>query len=94
MKNKIIYLSVALTLALFTSCKNDAKSSDSAEVQKEYAGKEISSEHDAEIDKLVSQMTLEEKIGMLHGNSMFTSGGVKRLGIPELKMADGPLRSS
>ena len=51
MKNKIIYLSVALTLALFTSCKNDATSSDSAEVQKEYAGKEISSEHDAEIDK-------------------------------------------
>ena len=36
-------------------------------------------------------MTLEEKIGMLHGNSMFTHGGVERLGIPELKMADGPL---
>ena len=36
-------------------------------------------------------MTLEEKIGMLHGNSMFTYGGVERLGIPELKMADGPL---
>ncbi|PIF31839.1 beta-glucosidase [Flavobacterium sp. 9] len=94
MKNKIIYLSVALAFAAFTSCKKDAQSTVSdAEnsVQKEYQGKEIGSEYDAEIEKLVSQMTLEEKIGMLHGNSMFTSGGVKRLGIPELKMADGPL---
>jgi len=91
MKNKIIYLSVALTFAVFTSCKNETGSSGSDEVQKEYKGKEIGSEFDVRIDKLVAQMTLEEKIGMLHGNSMFTSGGVKRLGIPELKMADGPL---
>ncbi|WP_394776660.1 glycoside hydrolase family 3 C-terminal domain-containing protein [Flavobacterium sp.] len=93
MKNKIIYLSVALAFAVFTSCKNDTKSAESADSgkAKEYKGKEIGSEFDAEIDKLVAQMTLEEKIGMLHGNSMFTSGGVKRLGIPELKMADGPL---
>lgn len=91
MKNKIIYLSAALAFAVFTSCKNEGQNSSSNSVQKEYTGKEIGSEHDAEIDKLVAQMTLEEKIGMLHGNSMFTSGGVKRLGIPELKMADGPL---
>jgi len=93
MKNKIIYVSAAMVFAIFTSCKNDNKiaDTDSDAVQKEYQGKEIGSEFDSEIDKLVAQMTLEEKIGMLHGNSMFTSGGVKRLGIPELKMADGPL---
>lgn len=91
MKNKMIYLSAALAFVLFTSCKKETQSSSSDTAQKEYVGKEIGSEFDAEIDKLVSQMTLEEKIGMLHGNSMFTSGGVKRLGIPELKMADGPL---
>lgn len=89
MKNKILHLSAAIAFMVLTSCKNNAQSSDST--QKEYTGKEIGSEFDAEIDKLVAQMTLEEKIGMLHGNSMFTSGGVKRLGIPELKMADGPL---
>jgi len=92
MKNKILYLSAALAFAVFTSCKSDVKTSDPETAEKEeYIGKEIGSEFDAEIDKLVAQMTLEEKIGMLHGNSMFTSGGVKRLGIPELKMADGPL---
>jgi len=94
MKNKMIFLSAAVVFALFTSCKNDAKTeasnSDSAQTE-EYTGKEISTDHDAEIDKLISQMTLEEKIGMLHGNSMFANAGVKRLGIPELKMADGPL---
>jgi beta-glucosidase len=46
---------------------------------------------DKKIDSLIALMTIEEKIGMLHGNSMFANGGVERLGIPELKMADGPL---
>ncbi len=45
---------------------------------------------ESKIDGLLKQMTLEEKIGMLHGNSPFTSGGVTRLGIPELTMSDGP----
>ncbi|PXY44609.1 glycoside hydrolase family 3 C-terminal domain-containing protein [Flavobacterium hydrophilum] len=91
MKNKILRLSALMAFVVFTSCKNNAQELDTDSVQKEYTGKEIGSEFDTEIDKLVAQMTLEEKIGMLHGNSMFTSGGVKRLGIPELKMADGPL---
>lgn len=92
MKKKMIYLPVFMAFALLTSCKKDAKSENSTAVQtEEHQGKEISSEFDAEIDKLISQMTLEEKIGMLHGNSMFSTGAVERLGIPELKMADGPL---
>lgn len=92
MKNKIIFLSAALAFTAFTSCKNEAQSSGSDSAQtEEYQGKEIDTTHDAEIDKLIAQMTIEEKIGMLHGNSMFSTGGVKRLGIPELKMADGPL---
>ncbi|OIQ74381.1 beta-glucosidase BoGH3A precursor [mine drainage metagenome] len=36
-------------------------------------------------------MTLEEKIAMLHGNALFSSAGVPRLGIPELTCDDGPL---
>jgi beta-glucosidase len=45
----------------------------------------------AKINSIVSKMTLEEKIGMLHGNALFSSGGVPRLGIPELTCDDGPL---
>lgn len=46
---------------------------------------------EAKINKLIKQMTLEEKISMLHANSIFNTGGVERLGIPGLTMDDGPL---
>jgi beta-glucosidase len=44
----------------------------------------------AKINKLIKQMTLEEKVHMIHASSSFTSGGVKRLNIPELTTSDGP----
>lgn len=91
MKNKMIGLSVAMAFMALASCKNETSSSSATAEEKVYQGKEIGSEFDAQIDELVSKMTLEEKIGMLHGNSMFSTGAVERLGIPELKMADGPL---
>lgn len=45
---------------------------------------------DKQAENLLSQMTLEEKIGMLHSNTMFSSTGVPRLGIPDLQYSDGP----
>ncbi len=42
------------------------------------------------IESLMAKLTLEEKIQMIHASSSFTSGGVERLGIPELIMSDGP----
>ena len=45
---------------------------------------------DKQIESLLSQMTLEEKIGMLHSNTMFSSTGVPRLSIPDLHYSDGP----
>lgn len=44
----------------------------------------------AKINALIKQMTLEEKVKMIHASSSFTSGGVKRLNIPELTTSDGP----
>lgn len=41
--------------------------------------------------KLLGEMTLDEKIGMIHGAQLFETEGVPRLGIPPLKMSDGPM---
>ena len=42
------------------------------------------------IQSLIKKMTLQEKVGMLHANSKFYVSGVKRLGIPEWALSDGP----
>lgn len=42
------------------------------------------------IEKLIKKMTLEEKVGLLHGNSKFYVARVERLGIPEWSLSDGP----
>ena len=42
------------------------------------------------IEKLIKKMTLEEKVGLLHGNSKFYVAGVELLGIPEWSLSDGP----
>lgn len=46
--------------------------------------------YDTQIDGIISQMTLEEKVNMLHAKHMFTSAGVERLGIADMIFADGP----
>ncbi len=42
------------------------------------------------VDELLSQMTREEKISMLAGADLWHSVAVPRLGIPQLKVTDGP----
>src|SRR5215467_7545324 len=54
---------------------------------------------DAQVDKLLSQMTLQEKLILIHGTHEDPAvyqgeagylGAVPRLGIPGLRFADGP----
>ncbi len=42
-------------------------------------------------EELMRKLTLDEKIGMVHGAQLFQTKGVERLGIPPLKMSDGPM---
>ena len=45
---------------------------------------------EARIDDLIPRLTLDEKVGLVHANGLFRSGGVERLGIPYLWTDDGP----
>jgi len=47
-------------------------------------------QYDTQIDGIISRMTLEEKINMLHAKHMFVSAGIERFGIADMKYADGP----
>src|SRR2546422_6146851 len=42
------------------------------------------------VENLVGQMTLQEKVSLLAGTNMWYTVPVERLGIPSLKMTDGP----
>lgn len=46
--------------------------------------------NDDKINEIISQMTLEEKVEMLHSKTNMSSEGVPRLGIQDIKYTDGP----
>ena len=43
------------------------------------------------IEKMLQQLTLEEKCSMLHGRGIWEVAGSERLGIPEWTLSDGPM---
>jgi len=50
---------------------------------------------EARIDRMIDDMTLEERVSQMHGENFFAGGltsvaGISRLGIPELWATDGP----
>lgn len=59
-----------------------------------HAEKFVYLDSDAPVEKRVedalSRMTLEEKVALCHAQSKFSTRGVERLGIPGIRMSDGP----
>lgn len=46
---------------------------------------------DKRVEAILGKMTLEEKIDYIGGDRSFYIRPIPRLGVPELKMADGPV---
>ncbi|NEG70524.1 beta-glucosidase [Bifidobacterium choloepi] len=52
---------------------------------------EISDANVRRARELAAKLTLDEKIGMIHGAGLFRTEGVPRLGIPPFRFDDGPM---
>ena len=51
----------------------------------------ITEANTAKARALLAELTLDEKIGMIHAAGLFRTEGVPRLGIPPFRMDDGPM---
>ncbi|MBR5431956.1 MAG: glycosyl hydrolase, partial [Bacteroidales bacterium] len=75
MRKTIVLVTAAMTL--LAGCSKESP-------------QDVLTRHDAEIDAIIAQMSLEEKVMMLHSKTIMSSEGVPRLGIQDIKYADGP----
>jgi beta-glucosidase len=44
----------------------------------------------SEAERLLTQLSLDEKISLIHANTKFSAASVERLGINEMWISDGP----
>jgi len=87
----VAVLGTALCCAATSFCLAQSKPAAGGKTPVVAANKQVNlTVNDAKINALIKQLTLEEKIKIIHANSAFASGGIKRLGIPELMTSDGP----
>ena len=82
-KKRTIMMTFSLViLMVFTACTTKASGNNRSQA--------TLIQWEDSIESIISKMTLEEKVEMLHGKNMFSSAGVPRLGIPDIEYADGP----
>ena len=62
----------------------------SAEVQERPLYRDPAQPLEARVDDLLARLTIEEKISLVHGDTLFTTPAIARLGLPRRWLSDGP----
>mgnify|MGYP000443670924 CR=1 FL=1 len=86
------YLSVITATLITSGCvqqgKNEIAQVNSSFSQDMKKSRQLTVEDD--VNNLIAQLTLEEKISLVHAGSKFANAAVERLGIHRMEMSDGP----
>src|ERR1700675_2351722 len=86
---RLAVLSTAALLALCVPAKLKSQAASAVPADAPY--KNVSLPAEKRVADLLGGMTLEEKASMLAGSGWMESMPIERLGIPAIKMADGPM---
>src|SRR5690349_3418684 len=89
--SRAVLLAVLVASLLVAQTPNSTSTSNSAQAANAAQGQTSSRDVEQRVERILRQMTLEEKIDMIGGYNAFYIRGYERLGVPELKMADGPI---
>ena len=84
MRKLILISNLLIAGVVFFGCKNDPT------LSRDRRTNDPLMQNEKRITEIISKMTLEEKVAMLHGKHMFTSEGVPAQGIADMVYADGP----
>ena len=87
MKRILIFAAIG---ALALSCGPKKALTQAPEDKTALSPQERLTVNDPKINEIIAQMTLEEKVEMLHSKTNMSSEGVPRLGIQDIKYTDGP----
>src|SRR6516165_6427635 len=91
MRRSAAFLSLILAVLAVASTSLKAQGASSSPVPADAPYKNASLPVEQRVKDLLGRMTLQEKASMLAGSGWMESMPIERLGIPAIKMADGPM---